>query len=140
MLLCGVLICAEPGATCKLCLETGKSCRRSKLDILVSLFFVFFFLEIAVAPLSSAEAPARFPSENSIKRAGDYGKTLPLFPSHHTPRAFVFPSPQSSCVKIRPLGRREVVAHSDFFSEIKGKFTRTADSLLTDMSFKGTPR
>ena len=75
MLLCGVFICVEPGATCKLCLETGKSCRRSELDILVSLSFVFVFMEIAVAPLSSAEAHARFPSENSIKRAGDYGKT-----------------------------------------------------------------
>ena len=75
MLLCGVFICVEPGATCKLCLETGESCRRSELDILVSLSFVFVFMEIAVAPLSFAEAPARFPSENSIKRAGDYGKT-----------------------------------------------------------------
>ena len=51
MLLCGVFICTEPGATCKLCLETGKSCRRSELDILVSLSFVFVFMEIAVAPL-----------------------------------------------------------------------------------------
>ena len=90
MLLCGVFICAEPGATCKLCLETGKSCRRSELDILVSLSFVFVFMEIAVAPLSSAEAPARPPSENSIKRAGDYGKTLPLFFLPIIPRALSF--------------------------------------------------
>ena len=92
MLLCALFICAEPGATCKLCLETGKSFRRSELNILVSLSFVFFFffLEIAVAPLSYAEAPARFPSENSIKRAGDYGKTLSLFPFPSFPARFLF--------------------------------------------------
>ena len=104
MLLCGVFICAEPGATCKLCLETGKSCRRSELDILVSLSFVFVFMEIAVAALSSAEAPARSPSENSIKRAGDYGKTLPLFSFPSYPARFLFPlSPVS-------LGQNEVSA------------------------------
>ena len=92
MLLCALFICAEPGATCKLCLETGKSFRRSELNILVSLSFVFFFfLEIAVAPLSYAEAPARFPSENSIKRSGDYGKTLSLFPFPSFPARFLFP-------------------------------------------------
>ena len=91
MLLCGVFICVEPGATCKLCLETGKSCRRSELYILVSLSFVFVFMEIAVAPLSSAEAPARFPSENSIKRGGDYGKMLALFFFPSYPARFLFP-------------------------------------------------
>ena len=78
---------------------------------------MFVFLEIAVAPLSSAEAPARFSSENSIKRAGDYGKMLPLFSFPSYPARFLFPSPQSPCVKKRPVRRREVVAHSDFLSE-----------------------
>ena len=41
--------------------------------------------KIAVAPLSSAQAPAWYPCENSNKRAGDYGKTLPLFPFPSSP-------------------------------------------------------
>ena len=119
MLLGALFICAEPGATCKLCLETGKGFRRSELNILVSLSFVFFFLEIAVAPLCYAKAPARFPSENSIKRAGDYGKTLPLFPFPSFPARFLFPLSPISLRHKRPLRRREVVAHSDFLSEKK---------------------
>ena len=101
------------------CLETGKSFRRSELNILVSLPFVcfFFFLEIAVAPLSYAETPARFPSENSIKRAGDYGKTLSLFPFPLSPVRFLFPLSPISLRQKRPLRRGEVVAHSDFLSE-----------------------
>ena len=48
--------------------------------------------KIAVVPLSSAQPPTWYPCENSNKRAGSYGKTLPLFPSHRPPRAFFFPS------------------------------------------------
>ena len=52
--------------------------------------------KIAVAPLSSAQAPAWYPCENSNKRAGDYGKTLPL---SIVPRALTFfplPSPPAA--------------------------------------------
>ena len=61
--------------------------------------------KIAVAPLSSAQAPAWYPCKNSNKRAGDYAKTLPLFPFPSSTARSHFPSPQSPCGTKRPLWR-----------------------------------
>jgi len=55
--------------------------------------------KIAVAPLSPAQAGAWYPCENSNKRAGDYGKTLPLFPFPSSPARLLFslfPSPPAT--------------------------------------------
>ena len=118
MLLCALFICAEPGATCKLCLETGKSFRRSELNILVSLSFVFLFFwkqQLLLSPMQ--RLPLGFPVKIALSARGTMGRRFLSFPSHRFPRAFFSPSPQSPCVKKRPLRRREVVAHSDFLSE-----------------------
>ena len=79
----------------------------------MSLSFVFVFQEIAVAPLSSAEASARYPSENSNKRAGNYWEDASSLPLPIVPARFLFPSPQSPCETKRPLRRRKAVAHSE---------------------------
>ena len=115
MLLCALFICAEPGATCKLCLETGKSFRRSELNILVSLSFVFLFFwkqQLLLSPMQ--RLPLGFPVKIALSARGTMGRRFLSFPSHRSPRAFFSPSPQSPCFKKRPLRRSEVVAHSDF--------------------------
>ena len=124
MLLCALFICAQPGATCKLCLETGKSFRRSELNILVSLSLSFVFLffwkqQLLLSPMQ--RLPLGFPVKIALSQQGTMGRRFLSFPSHRSPRAFFSPSPQSPCVKKRPVRRREVVAHSDFLSKKKMK-------------------
>ena len=100
MLLSALFICAEPGATCKLCLETGKSFRRSELNILVSLSFVFFFFWKQQLLLSAMERlPLGFPMKIALSARGTMGRRFLSFPSHRSPRAFFSPSPQSPYVK-----------------------------------------
>ena len=61
--------------------------------------------------------PLGFPVKIALSARGTMGRRFLSFPSHRSPRAFFSPSPQSPCVKKRPVRRREVVAHSDFLSE-----------------------
>ena len=92
VLLCALFICAEPGATCKLCLETGKSFRRSELNILVSLSFVFLFFskqQLLLSPMQ--RLPLGFPVKIALSARGTMGRRSLSLSLPIVPRALSFP-------------------------------------------------